>query len=129
MKVDGKVTKGTGDHAVTRVNATAADDADLGSAADKVGGAETPHKGKAAPGLTLVLFAKFDKEAADKAVEALGKVKGVDAKGSSAKPDRGEIHVKFSGGDKVTAKDLLDALKEAGVTATTAKTAGKKKKD
>jgi hypothetical protein len=92
-------------------------DVDLGKAADKVNGADTPHKSQATPGLSVVLFAKLDKDSAKKAEEAAGKVKGVDSKGTKANADKGEISVKIKGGDKVTAADLVKALKDAGIEA------------
>ena len=56
--------------------------ADLGAIAKSINTANTPHKSQSPPGLAVVLSAKLDKESAEKAVEALGKVEGVDAKGS-----------------------------------------------
>lgn len=80
--------------------------------------AETPHRtSKGPPGLSLVLFAKLDKDSAKKAEEAAGKVKGVDSKGTKANAEKGEISIKIKGSDKVTAGDLVKALKDAGIEA------------
>ena len=94
-----------------------AEDADLGAAAKKVNGCDTPHKAQTAPGLSLVLFAKLDKESAEKAEKAVGKVKGVDGKGSKADPEKGEVSIKLDGKAKVTVADLTKALDGAGIKA------------
>jgi hypothetical protein len=93
-----------------------AEDADLGALGDAVNGAETGHKDKP-PGVALVLFADMDKESAKAALEALGKLEGVDAEGSKAIASKGEISVKLAGGKELKAGDILAALKEAGVEA------------
>ena len=50
------------------------------------------------------------------------KVKGVDAKHSSADLKKGLMHVRISGADHVTADDISKAVKDAGVAAQFAKT-------
>ena len=98
-----------------------AEDADLGAAAKKVIDCDTPHKAQTAPGLSVVLFAKLDKDSAKKAEEAVGKVKGVDGKGSKANAEKGEISIKLKGNEKVTVAGLVDALDGAGIKASTKK--------
>jgi hypothetical protein len=64
----------------------------------------------------------LDKDSAKKAVDAVSKVKGVDSKETKADEKKGEIVVRISGGEKLTASTLVDALKkDAGVTASVAK--------
>ena len=96
-------------------------DADLGAVAKRVNSARTPHRGQAAPGLAVVLFAHLDKESAAKAITALKKLKGVDAKNSKANTKQGEISAKLNGTAKVTAAQLTKALKEVGIEATLTK--------
>ena len=101
--------------------AEADENLDLGAAAKKVNSADTPHKDKVAPGLSVVLFAKLDKDSAKKAEEAVAKVKGVDKSGTKANADKGEITVKLAGTDKVTVADLTKALDGAGIKASITK--------
>jgi hypothetical protein len=105
----------------SRTVAEADKELDLGAAAKKVNEAETPHKAKVAPALSVVLFGKLDKDSAKKAEEELGKVKGVDAKETKAYADKGEISVRIKGSDKVKTADLVDAAKKAGVEVTLTK--------
>jgi hypothetical protein len=112
----------------SRTEAEADKEADIGKAADKVNKAETPHKDKGhPPGLSVVLFAKLDKESAKKAEEAIGKVKGVDKKNSKANAEKGEISIKIDGKEKLKVDDLTKALDGAGIKATTTKEEEKKK--
>ena len=69
------------------------------------------------PGLSIVFFAKLDKDSAKKAEQAAGKVKGVDAKETKANAEKGEISVRIKGDEKVTTADLVKALKDAGIEA------------
>jgi len=100
---------------------------DLGALAAKVEKAKKPHPDPAA--LSLILFSKLDKDSVKKATEAIGKVKGVDKKGTKTDEKKGEIIVKFAGGEKITASALLDALKKDGVTATLTKEKEKEGKE
>jgi hypothetical protein len=104
-----------------QITATLAEDANLGTLGDAVNGAATPHKDQHAPGVALVLFADLDKESAKAALKALGKLEGVDAEGSTADAEKGEISIKLAGGKELDVEDVLAALKEAGVEATTTK--------
>jgi hypothetical protein len=93
-------------------------DVDLGKVADKVNKAETPHRDKGhPPALSVVLFAKLDKDSAKKAEEAAGKIKGIDAKETKANAEKGEVSVRIKGSDKVTTDDLIKALKDVGIEA------------
>ena len=98
-----------------------AEKADLGKIAQAVNQAKTPHRSQAAPGLAVVLFADLDKDSAKAAVAALGKIKGVDGKGSQADPKKGELSVKIAGGEKVTVTNIVAALKNAGIETSTTK--------
>ena len=97
-----------------------APDADLGKLAATVNKAETPHRKQAPPGLALEVFAELDKadpKAGDKALQALEKVPGVDAKASKAVPSAGRLEIKLTGEKPVRVADVLAALKAAGVEA------------
>ena len=63
-----------------------------------------------------MLFAKLDKDASKKVTEALDKLKGVDAKDSMTNSEAGEICVRIDGGNKVTADEVSNALRDAGIT-------------
>jgi hypothetical protein len=102
----------------TEVNPTT----DLGAAAKAVAEAKMPEKSKAAPALDLVLFGKFDKDAAKKATTALEKIKGVDAKHSMTEVNKGEISVRLVGGSQVTADEIIRAFQAAGIRAELHKT-------
>jgi hypothetical protein len=100
---------------------------DLGAAASKVEKKDKPHHDPAG-GLSLVLFAALDKDSAKKAVDALGKLKGVEKTGTKADEKKGEVVVRIAGGEKLTVATLVDALKkDAGVTASVAKEKEKSK--
>ncbi len=114
-KIDPKKSK-EGTRPVRIVGEIAAD-ADLGAIGKAVNAAKTPHKGKSAPGVALVLFAKLNKESAGAARKALRNVKGVDGKSSRANAKAGVISAKISGKEKVTVANILAALKEAGIEA------------
>ncbi|MGH3452294.1 MAG: hypothetical protein ACRDQW_16560 [Haloechinothrix sp.] len=94
-------------------------DADLAKPAKAVSGAATPHREKVAPALALVVFAKegLEKEDAQAARKALRGLKGVDTKRSRVNAKTGEISVAISGEEKVTAAQILAALKKAGIDA------------
>jgi len=115
-----KIVPNKGEGPVT-VTGILAKKADLAETVKAVNGAKTPHKSQSPPGLALVLFAELDNESADAATKVLGKVKGVDAKGSKADAKKGEISVRIAGKEKVTVADVLTALKDAGVNASLAK--------
>lgn len=89
--------------------------ANLSSFASTINAADTPHKGQVKPGLMLEVFCKIDKKSAKTALDALGKVKGVDVKGSITNLNLGTLGVRLSGKDKVSVTDILAALKTAGV--------------
>src|SRR5262245_9183926 len=100
-----------------QVTATIAEDADLGALGDAVNEAPTPHKGEHAPGVALVLFADLNEESAKAALAALGTLEGVDAEGSAADAESGEISVKLAGGTELNVAAILAALQDAGVDA------------
>jgi copper chaperone CopZ len=102
-----------------RVEGEIAEDADLREAAEAVNVTDTPCKGTVAPGLSLVLFAELDGDLSAKALQALAEVKGVDAEGSSADDEQSEISAKIKGDDRVTVADILQALRDAGIEAST----------
>lgn len=75
----------------------------------------TAAKGKSAPTLALVVFAPISKETGTQALAHLDKVKGVDAKNSSADVKMGELHVRLTGNDHVTTDQISGAVQEAGI--------------
>lgn len=72
-------------------------------------------KGKTAPTLTLVVFAPISRESGTQALAHLDKVKGVDAKHSSADVKLGELHVRLTGNDHVTTDQISGAVQDAGI--------------
>ena len=114
MEKSSKIVPNKGKGPVT-VTGIVASDADLGATAKAVNGAKTPHRSQSPPGFALVVYAKLDKKSAEAATKALGKVKGVDAKGSKADAKKGQVSVKIAGKEKVTITDVLGALKDAGI--------------
>jgi hypothetical protein len=89
---------------------------DLGAVGRAVAATKTADKAQAPPSLDLVLFGKLDSKSAKQASEALAKIKGVDAKDSTADTKAGEINVRIEGGAKLTADQIRRALHDAGVT-------------
>lgn len=75
----------------------------------------TAAKGKPAPTLTLVIYAPINKESGTLALAHLDKLKGVDAKHSSADVKMGELHVRLTGNDHVTTDQISGAVQEAGI--------------
>ena len=91
---------------------------DLGQAA-KVNRAQTPHREKVPPTLTLVLFADLDAESASTALAACRKIEGVDGRACQADAKTGEIQLRISGEEKVTVAQILTAMTDAGIKAQT----------
>jgi hypothetical protein len=87
----------------------------------------TAAKGKAVPTLTLVVFAPISRESGTQALAHLDKVKGVDAKNSSVDVKMGELHVRLTGNDHVTADQISGAVQEAGIVGHFTKMGGGKK--
>jgi hypothetical protein len=92
---------------------------DLGAVAAKINKAETPHRTKVAPSLSLRLFAKLNAESAKTCMAACQKIEGLDAKMSKCDAKTGEMDLKTTGEKKVTAPEILLALKQAGIQAHT----------
>ena len=97
-----------------------AHDADVSAVAKTVNKALTPHREQVAPGVSLELFAgtkgaKLDAAKATAALEAITKLKGVDAKGSKVDPARGVLVVRLTGDGKLTVNELIATAKKAGV--------------
>jgi hypothetical protein len=76
-------------------------------------------RGQSAPALDLLVYATITKENSSQVTSELAKVKGVDAKNSSADAKHGVVHVRISGTDKVTAADVTKALEAAGINGQT----------
>ena len=92
-------------------------DADLAALAKAVSGARTPHREQAPPSVALELVAELDDRSAAAAKEAIGGLKGVDAKRSTADAKRGIISVRLTGDAKLTTNNVLATLKKAGIDA------------
>lgn len=95
LKVERKLSPGKGN--VARVAVLAREDLDLAPAAMKVNSVATAHREQWPPGLSLVLFAKLDEASAGKAIETLGKIKGIDRIESKADTLTGEVVAKLTG--------------------------------
>ena len=92
-------------------------DFDLSTLATAIGGAETPHKKQAPPGVALEVVASLNEKSAESALAALAEIKGVDAKASTADVETGVISIKLSGDEKLTVDDVLSALEKADIDA------------
>ncbi len=68
------------------------------------------------PALELVMYVPLTKENVQQVVAQLEKVKGVDAKHSTADIKRGTLRVRISGADHVTVEEISSSLKTAGIT-------------
>jgi hypothetical protein len=104
----------------TRVIATCPADCDLGSAAAKVIKAQTPHREKVPPTLTLVLFASLDAKSAPTALATCQKIEGIDGSACEADSKTGEIHLRINGKKKVTFGQVVAAFQDAGIQVRTA---------
>jgi hypothetical protein len=99
----------------SRVTTSIDPNMDLGPVGQAVMKAGTQDRAKYPPSLDLVLFGKFDSATAKKATNALTRIKGVDARNSSANEMTGELNIRINGGAKVTAAEIHRALQQAGV--------------
>jgi hypothetical protein len=99
---------------------------DLGPWSKAVSAVAPKKRGQAAAALDLVIFAPITKDNQAQVLSSLEKVKGVDAKHSSADLKKGLLHVRISGADHVTADDISKAVKDAGVTGQFARTSKNK---
>lgn len=88
---------------------------DLAASAAKVNDAQTPHRDKAAPGLSLVLFAELDDDSQLTVQEALVDLQGIDAKACKYDTVTNQIRIKISGKDKVMVSQIVAALEDAGI--------------
>ena len=77
--------------------------------------------GQMPPGLELLIYAPLTKESSEHAMAQLEEVKGVDAKHSSVDVKKGELRVRISGAERVTAEEILRAVEAAGVVPKLAK--------
>ena len=105
----------------SQVIVTCEGECDLAACAAKVAEAKTPHREQAKPGMCLVLFSKLDETSAKEAVTACRKIKGVEGAACKADAAKGEIHIKLAGGEKISAEQIVQALRDAGIQAQTTK--------
>jgi hypothetical protein len=100
---------------------------DLSPLSKAVASAEAPRQGQSPPALELVIFAPLTKEIAPQAMAQLEKVKGIDVGHSKADVKNGELHVRITGDQPVTAEQISNAVQSAGIAGHFAKTARAKK--
>jgi hypothetical protein len=89
--------------------------ADLSTWIKAVAAVGAKNAGEPAPSLLLVVYAQIDKESGTQALAHLDKLKGVDAKHSTADVRLGELRVRVTGDDPVTPDDVSGALQDAGL--------------
>ena len=77
--------------------------------------------GQAGPTFDLIVYASMDQDSNAKMMEQLGKVKGIDATHSSIDIPAGELHVRLTGDEFVTADDILRAVSKGGLSGSFAK--------
>jgi hypothetical protein len=106
----------------SRIVAACPAECDLGAVAAKVNQADTPHREKVQPSLSLVLFADLDEKAASTALATCQKIKGVDGRTCQVDPRAGEIQLRISGKEKVTLAQIVTAMKDAGIETRTTST-------
>ena len=85
-------------------------------------------EGQLPPAVELVIYAPLTKENSQQAIAQLEKIKGVDAKHSTADIKKGALRVRISGTDKVTAEDISKAVQTAGVPAANTRRRRKEKR-
>jgi len=95
---------------------------DLAALGKAIASANTPQKAASAPALDIVIFAPLTKENAQQAMNRLGQLKGVDAKHSTADIKNGELNVRVTGANRVSADDIYNAVHSAGLAAHFTKT-------
>jgi hypothetical protein len=98
-----------------RLTADTSTSLDLGALGKAIMSVKEPQKSSTAPSLDLVVFATLNKDSAQKAINRLAKIQGVDAKNSHADTTRGEMSVRIVGGQQVRASDIYNALRETGL--------------
>ncbi len=101
--------------------------ADLGPWSKAVMTAVPTKPGQTPPALEVMVYAPLTKENSSQAMVQLERIKGVDAKHSSFDVKKGEMRVRISGAEHVTAEDILKGVQEAGVVPTLTKEAHAKK--
>lgn len=99
----------------TQIVAACPNECDLGAAAVKVKQAQTPHREKVPPTISLVLFADLNAESASAALAACQKIEGIDGRACQANATTGEIDLRINGEKEVTVTQIMVAMKEAGV--------------
>ncbi|HVT30819.1 MAG TPA: hypothetical protein VHE81_22630, partial [Lacipirellulaceae bacterium] len=88
---------------------------DLNAWSQAVAAALSNRPGQSPVALELVLYAPITAENETPVLAQLEKMKGVDARHSTVDVKRGVLRVRIRGGDQVTAKDVADAVRKAGV--------------
>jgi hypothetical protein len=98
-----------------RVMAAVDKTTDLGPYGKAVMTAVPTKPGQLPAGLELMVYGTLTKDASQKVVAELEKVKGVDAKHSTVDVKKGSVRVRISGADHVTAEDIMKAVESAGI--------------
>jgi uncharacterized protein (UPF0371 family) len=83
-----------------------------------------PDKTQNTPALDVLIFAPLTKESAQQAMTRLEQLKGVDAKHSTADIKNGELNVRVTGTNRVSAEDIYNAVHSAGIAGHFTKTTG-----
>lgn len=100
---------------------------DLSAWSKAVASAAIIKRGQTAPAVEVVYYAPLTKENQTQVLAQLEKIKGVDARNSTIDGKKGAVRVRISGTDPVTAEDISNAVKSAGVVGHFAKTTKTKK--
>ena len=110
-----------------RVEAQIDTTTDLSPWSKAVASAAIIKRGQTTPAVELVYFAPLTKQNQTQVLAQLEKIKGVDARNSTIDGKKGAVRVRISGTDHVTAEDISNAVKSAGVVGHFARTTKTKK--
>ncbi len=125
--LEAKVYEGKKGDQALKVMAAVGKTTDLGPLGRAVMTAVPTKPGQLPPALELLIYAPLTKETSQQAMAQLEKVKGVDAKHSTMDVKKGSLRVRISGAEHVTAEDILNAVKSAGVSPTLAREAARRR--
>jgi hypothetical protein len=88
---------------------------DLGALAAKVNEAQTPHREKQPPTLSLVLFGELSRQQTQAARAACQKIEGIDAESFRYDTDTNQLQLTVTGKEEVTPKQVVETLANSGV--------------
>jgi hypothetical protein len=90
-------------------------DSDISPWVKAVAAVGPKNAGEPAPSLLLVVYSQINRESGTQALAHLDKLKGVDAKYSTADVRMGELRVRLAGNEPVTVDEISGAVEEAGL--------------